>query len=345
MSRTYNEIVTQYQALSKTYDHIKSKKESFIDFFKSRKKQNIVFSGCGSSYLICKSLELFAKMHGYAAATALAAGDLMINYEKYKNILSNSVIFICSRSGSTTETINSAKICKQNFNSDVVSLCCTEKSFLSYISDYVVEIPWAFDESVCQTRSVVNMYACFILLFSYLLNLSDVLNDVQKIIDNGSKFIKDSEYILKDIAYQDWDDVVLLADGSANGMVQEGALAFIEISKVPARCYNILDVRHGPIALIKQNTLVIIYGNEECYYQDALIKDIYKKTSKIILYLDKNNKTASDICKYISIDICLSEGARVIPFMSIPYLISYFKAEKKLLNPDLADDVEAWVKL
>ena len=39
-----------------------------------------------------------------------------------------------------------------------------EKSTLEELSDLTVVLPWAYDNSVCQTRSVTNLYAASLLI-------------------------------------------------------------------------------------------------------------------------------------------------------------------------------------
>ena len=126
MSMTYDELKQQYTALKKTFDYMMSRKQDIIDFYRSKAPESITFIGCGSGYCLCQSGEISTKVRLGVKAATLAAGDLMLNYEKYSKILKGTLLFAPSRSGSTSEVIKAVENAKTLMDLPVLAITCVE---------------------------------------------------------------------------------------------------------------------------------------------------------------------------------------------------------------------------
>lgn len=346
MHNTYKEIKAQYDALVKTADYMEGKRAEHKRFFDEKRPKSVVFIGSGSSYHVAQSAELMVKVRLGIDATSIPAGDIMINYRSYSRLFENSLIVAISRSGSTSEIIEAIK----NINSiepvPVIGICCRQKSELCRVSDLVLEIPWAFDESVCQTRSVTNLYAAGALLTACWAEDEKLASDIKKAIKLGNAFMEKYEGGLKQIAQTEWKDAIVLADGEIQGLSAEAALAFKEIAQVPAVYYHLLDVRHGPIVLIGGDTLILarITGNG-LQYQKELLEDLAGRGSRIITFADEGCEIPTGVSLNIPVDGGLDNVAAGILFIFISQITAYYKATQKGLNPDTPDGLDAWIKL
>jgi len=346
MSLTYTEMKMQYQALRKTFDYMASIKDDLIKFYKGAAPKSITFIGCGSSYCMCKSAEFSAKVRLGISATTLAAGDLMINYEEYKKMLEGTLIFAPSRSGSTSEVIKAIQKLKTIIDVPVLAVSCVEGSDLSKIVDYSVEIPWAYDDSVCQTRTVTNLYTADLLIMAYLSDDTKLIKDIDKAINIGNNFMAKYENGIKELAMTDWSYAVMLADGEMEGIASEGSIAFIEIAQVLSHYFHLLDVRHGPMVMINKDTLVVAcLSSKDFEYQKALIEDILSRGAKVITYSAEELEKIDGVSLQISSGMGLDSAVYGIPFIIIPQLLAIYKAEQKGINPDNPDGLAAWIKL
>ncbi len=347
MNYTYAEIKSQYTALRKTFDYITSRKEELLRFYKDRSPRSIIFTGCGSSYNLCQSAEFTCRIRLDRPATAIASGDLMLHYKSYQKLFDGALVIAPTRSGSTSEVIQAIKNVKSLQPSlPVIGVTCVEDSDLAKIADLTLEIPWAFDESVCQTRTVTNLYLTNLLVLAYLANDQKLISELDTAIDAGEHFIEKYEAQLKGIAEVDWRDAVILADGELQGIADEGALAFTEIARTPGRYYHLLDVRHGPMVLINQHSLVIMCLSSEGYeYQTALAGDLIKKGATVITYSDTPKGNIPGVKLAVSSEITLSNAACGLPLIFIPQILAYYKAIQKGFNPDQPEGLDAWIKL
>lgn len=345
MYKTEKEIFSQYKALKQTLTYMLSNAERIKCFRDKAVFKSITFIGCGSGYCLCHSGEISAKLHLNLPANAMAAGDLMINFSEYTNIIQGTLLVAPSRSGSTSEVVKAISKAKEAFYTPCISISAKKDSELSKIADLSLEIPWAFDESVCQTRTVTNLYVANLLLIAIIAEDQVMLDEIRMAIDKGEVYMEKYLGMLKDIGNdKTWDKVVVLADGELEGIASEAAIAFKEIPQMMSNYYHLLDVRHGPMVLIDDSTLVIMAcSHHGVSYQQDLISDLKKKGAKVVTVSSINEELNSDF--NITIPRYQKNGVSGIPFINVPQVISYYKALSRDINPDLPDGLDPWIKL
>lgn len=345
MYKTEKEIYSQYEALEKTYSYMMEKACDIRNFQKENTFGSVAFIGCGSSYSLCRSAEMSLKMRSSLKTFSFPAGDLMLNFSQYDSLIENTLLIVPSRSGSTSEVLLAVKKAREKFGTPCISICATIKSELAEMADLNLEIPWAFDESVCQTRTVTNLYTANLMLVAILTDDKLLLDEIKSAIENGSMFIEENAALLKKISSDDWDNVVTLGDAELTGIVEEGALAFKEICQLQSNYYHILDVRHGPSVLIGKKTLVIIAAapSGEAYQKD-LIRDLKKQQAVIITVSSRSDNIYGSDYNFTVPAYC-NNAVTGIPFIFIPQMLSYGKAMATGINPDLPQGLDPWIKL
>ena len=345
MYKTQEEILAQPVALEKTLSYFNDNKAQIEGFIQSQKFNKVVFLGCGSSYQLGKSAAfVLTELTGIQTA-AIAGGDLMINFPKYTKLLENSMVVTVSRSGTTSEIINAIKKMRKEYSTPVISITMKENSELKGISDLTIELPWAFDESVCQTRNVTNMYAAEMLLNAIWCKNDKLYNEIAKTISTQKSFIELYENDISNLASLKHTNFVVLADAELEGIAEEGALAFKEICQLQSNYYHLLDVRHGPIVLITEKTLVIAVLNPlDEQYQKDLIKDIKAKGATVITISNKKeNIWGSDY--NVTIGASNEFITWGIPFIFVPQILSFALALINGTNPDFPDGLNPYISL
>ncbi len=346
MSLTYREIKDQYNALRRTFDYITERKDDILSFYRQANPRTLVCLGSGSSYCLCLSAELTAQIRLGIPATSFTAGDLMLNYKSYSKILHDSLLLAPSRSGNTSEVLMAVENTRSIAETPVLGVVCTENSKMAQIADLTLELPWAFDESVCQTRSVVNLYAANLLILAYLSNDRQLIADIKIAIETGNNLMNQWEESLEKVAYGNWSNAIVLADGESSGLAGEGALALTEIARVPSHYYHLLDVRHGPMVMIDHNSLVMISLSEGGFeYQRDLINDLLKKGATVITYSELPSQPLPGVKLQVSSSHQLGAAVRGLHLIFLLQMLAYYKARQKKVNPDQPEGLSAWIKL
>lgn len=346
MYKTEKEILGQYAALEKTYAYMMEKAPDIKRLLEGVHFASVTFTGSGSSYSLCRSAEWSLKLRIDRCVHSYAAGDLLINFSQYKSLLKDTLIVVPSRSGSTSEVIMAVKQAKKEFGVPCIAICATTDSPLSQIADMTLEIPWAFDESVCQTRTITNFYAAHLMLIGIMTEDTKLLKEIKKAIEQGDAFIQSNLETLRGIGQNDaWDDVVTLGDAELTGIVEEGALAFKEICQLQSNYYHILDVRHGPAVLIRDKTLVILATVKDGKaYQKSLVADL-KNQGALLVTVGEAADSSMGADYHFTVPGYENAAVAGIPFILIPQLLSFYKAISRGTNPDLPQGLNPWIKL
>ena len=342
MSNIFREIHTQYDALDQTRQLV----DGQIAGISSRiASAPLVFLGSGSSYTIACSAALMAQLRLGRPALAIAAGDLLLHMDTYRPALEGCVLVALSRSGETSEVVRSIDLMRgAGIRFQVLGVSCTVKSTLSGQSDLLVEMPWAFDESVCQTRTVSCLFFFCAYMIAKLAGDAALIRDLCKVIQGGPEYMRRIEPALEEVARLPWTHAVVLGDAELSGLCDEGALTFKEICQLPSNYYHLLDVRHGPMVLIGPETLVIaVLSASDNELELLLVRDALNKGATVVVYSD------TPVCIPGVVNISFGEvllpPARGIPAINVCQLISYHKSFLTGADPDKPDGLSPWIKL
>ena len=345
MKQTILEIKSQYEALDKTLKLFDARRAELAAGWAKEPPRTLVFMGCGSSYMVSCSLRDAASSMMDIPAFAMAAGDVGLNHSQYRRQLSGAMVVAVSRSGRTSEIIHAVDALKADgVGFRLCSLVAAVETPLGERSEIALEMPWAFDESVCQTRSVSNLYAAGICLLAGFTGGEKAVEQLRALILEGPGYLEKAGALVKGIASESWNKVVVLADGQCAGLSTEGALAFQEIAQIPACQHHVLDVRHGPMVLIGSGTLVLAYlYSDGQAQQESLLRDILKKGARVIAYsnLPREIPEVETVC--LGKDV--GEAAGGIAFLNICQLMAYEKSIETGSDPDAPDGLDAWIQV
>ena len=201
MNITLTEIKDQYRSLEKTIALVKQRSEALASFYKEVSPRAIVFTGCGSSYMLSCSMRSIASVRADIPVYALASGDLWLNSENYRPMLRDALIVSLSRSGCTSEVVNAYEtVAAMNVGAKFMSLTCAEDTPLEKLSDFTLAMPWNFDQSVCQTRCVSNLYAAGAMAVGEMMGDKAVVEGFEALAADGDAYLERIEPQLRQIA-------------------------------------------------------------------------------------------------------------------------------------------------
>jgi len=221
MNLTYSEIKSQYDAMARTMEHVDARLPEIAALLEGCGQ--FVFVGSGSSYAVATSAALAARLRLGKPAMAIPAGDLLLHACTYQPVLEDCALMVLSRSGETSEIIRAVeRVREMGLNCKVMSVTCVEGSALAARSDYTLEMPWAFDHSVCQTRTVACLYLFSVYCAAKLAGDEALTVDLRAAVAGGPAFMSAHEPALEAVAQGDWSHAVVLGDAELAGLCEEG---------------------------------------------------------------------------------------------------------------------------
>lgn len=345
MFLTEKEILDTPNALKKTYNCFCEKADEIEAFFRNNTSRKFTFFGCGSSYMLSKSAQTLFSSFANTSAVAIAAGEYIVDPNAWKEAVKDSIVVTISRSGKTSEMVKAVKHIKETLGCDVISLSMKDENDIMHMSQLDITMDWCYDNSVCQTRTVTNLYAAILLLASYYAKDEALRASVKAACDMNEKFITENRATLEEIAAIDWEDVTVLADGAVGGIAEEGALAFTEIAMLTGRYFRMLDYRHGPIVISGKKSLTVMLINPaEDELQKDMVADVMSHGGPVVV-VSKHKDNIYGATAHIQIDGIEKFAAWGIPFIYLAQMTAFTKSVNMGGNPDAPKGLDAFIIL
>ncbi|MBA4167480.1 MAG: SIS domain-containing protein [Chitinophagaceae bacterium] len=345
MYKSHKEIFRQDISLEETLRYVLSMEKEINDFFIRNEFDEIVFVACGSSYwLSLSAVETFSETIGIRCS-AITSGDVVMNPDQYVNRYGKPLIIAPSRSGNTTETIKAIDFLKERYSCPVLAIVEYEDTKLGIRADLLLNIPWAKEISICQTRSFSNLYLVCILIPAILKNNQAFLSEIRQYINLFENLSGEAEKYIKNIFDKnDFEGLITLGNGKLFGLICEGAYITVEMAQAPAHFYYTLEFRHGPIVLLDETYLVVLcsMGNQD-ELEINLIKDIQAKGARVLCIADSDNIIQADFSLTIGKKVPQEITGLYISFVT--QAIAYYKALALEVNPDVPRDLVQWIQI
>lgn len=279
---------------------------------------------------------------------------------RYRNPIINhkTLCIFISQSGETADTIAAIKLAKTN-GAKTIGIINAIDSTMTRLVDTTLYTHAGPEIAVASTKAYtcqVTLLTILALYISEKLNIEDLKNEIKttkqdilnlpKLVENQ---LKNTDYI-KEISNKSYKnhDIYFIGRGQDYAVALEGSLKLKEISYIHSEAYASGELKHGPIALIENNTLVLGIATNPVTAPKTMsnIEEVIARGADTIFITNQNSTTdelsenksitKSDIEKvhYLievpEINTFLSPISTIIPMQ----LFAYYIAKAKKLDVD-----------
>jgi len=213
---------------------------------------------------------------------------------RYRNpiIEKNTLYFAVSQSGETVDTLYAMKELQRK-GATVLGICNVVGSSIARDSDGGVYIHSGPEIAVASTKAFTSQVTAFYLFALLLARMRDLSYSAgEKLISNLQSIPPKVEAILsqcsklKEMAkkYAHYKDFLFLGRGVNYPVALEGALKLKEISYIHAEGYSSAEIKHGPIALINDETPSVFLVPDDDLREKIMfnMKEVKARKGKII---------------------------------------------------------------
>ncbi len=329
---TYNEIKSQTQAWTQALEVTSS--AALPD---PQKYDQVIFTGCGSTYYLSLSAAaLYQELTG-RVARAVPGGELLLNSQ---TVLTNqkTLLVAISRSGTTTETVKAVEKFKSEKRGDVVVITNYDE-VLSRMADVNIVIDKGQEESVAQTRSFASMFVAASAFCAGMAAREDLLAAMAGLPEVGSKLMEKYESYAKGIGENlNFDRFYFLGSSFRYGLASEVNLKMKEMTLTHSEPFHFLEFRHGPMSMVNQNAVVVGMLSDANRVHEAKVLAEMKMLGGTVSAIGESE---ADVC----FESNIPESVRGVLYLPILQLMAFYRSVKKGLNPDRPANLTAVVKL
>jgi fructoselysine-6-P-deglycase FrlB-like protein len=205
-----------------------------------RPGQRVAIIGCGTSWFVAQAMATLRESAGLGVSDAFAASEAPLPTRDY-----DAVIAI-SRSGTTTEVADLLRGVAEGVTT--VAIVAEADSPIGALADEVIELPFADERSVVQTRFASTVIALALAATGH--PLDEAIADARAVLaDPAPAVLVDAEQL------------TCLGTGWTVGLAHEAALKMREASQSWTESYPAMEYRHGPMSIATPGRAVWVFGD------------------------------------------------------------------------------------
>lgn len=331
---TGQEITTQIDAWRDAHDTVLAALENLQYLWRKKQYSTVIFTGCGSTYYLALSAaRLFQQATG-VMARAVPSSELLLHPEMVYG-KEESLLVAISRSGATTETVQAAEQFSTRSPGDVVVISCYADKPLNGYGAINLVTAAGQEISIAQTRSFSSM---LVIAERLALALSGAALPGQ--FPAESVNLVDAMHA-KAMAYADpeqFQRVFYLGSGALYGLACEGMLKMKEMSLTSAEAFHPMEFRHGPKAMVDDQTLIIGLLDRHAYDSEITVLNEMRNLNATVVTISPHAKTGIILENY-------QQQHSLVHYMPFLQWLAYLRAVNKGLNPDAPRNLDQVVIL
>jgi glucosamine--fructose-6-phosphate aminotransferase (isomerizing) len=285
-----------------------------------RKCKRYIFLGCGSSW----HAGIFGMYIFERYLKIIATSEISSEFSSRSPMIGkNDCIITLSQSGETADTIHCIRKMKA---SGILCIGITNRvaSTIFRLTDCGLHMRCGHEQSVAATKSFVSQLLNIIILMYYLGDLT-ILPDIGHFnsLENCVEKTLQSELPIKRLSKKIATSklVIYIGKDMLFPIAMEGALKMKEITYIPSEAYAAGELKHGALALVDENVVVIVLcpSNEFSTKLNHTINEIKCRHGYIIAITDEFVTNVDEIL-YIPKTIALFQPILcVIPLQLMAY--------------------------
>lgn len=296
----------------------------------TRKASKVFLVGIGTSYHSALFLDRLAHLSGVDRFRAVVSSEI----EQFERVLGkDSLVVVISQSGETADSISAARIALKQ-GADLWGIMNVPVSSLGRLCRGVLPIACGRELAVAATKSYTAQLSLLVrLLGKYLYREADserILKDVVGAIYNLTSV--STRELLQELArdLKDCEELFVLGRGLQNVTAREAALKLKEVAGIPAEAFYLGEMKHGPLALIHEGSVVmIIHGANDKLQASVAASELQSRGARILSVGPDRLGSSSWHIQTCGVGLG-SPITQIIPIQILSYEIAALRG----LNPD-----------
>lgn len=299
--------------------------------------EQIYIVACGSAYHVGMAAQyVIEELTSLPVRVELASE---FRYRKMK-LIQNSLVIIISQSGETADSLAALRMAKEK-GVKTLGIVNVVGSSIAREADSVFYTLAGPEISVATTKAYSTQLVAVYLLALQFAKLRDEIEDdkYKEYIDEINTIPEKIEKILEDKERIQWfasklanlKDAFFIGRGIDYAIGLEGSLKLKEISYIHSEAYAAGELKHGPISLIENGTMVFSIATQQDLYEKTVsnmveVKSRGAQLMGLTTYGNYEMEDTANFTVYIpKINQLFAGSLAVVPTQLISYYVSVAK--------------------
>jgi glucosamine--fructose-6-phosphate aminotransferase (isomerizing) len=336
---TRTEILSQPDVWLAAVAALQPQSERLCTFYREGRYDNIVYTGCGSTYFMALAAAALTQQLARVPARGVPASEAWLYPASVYQPGQRTLLIALSRSGETTETLRAGEAFKARAAGDFVTLSCYPDKALSQMGALNLVFPEAQEESIAQTRAFSTLYAAVTVLAALWGGRDDVFAQMRAVAESARRLLKTYSPLAAALGQDDGlDRFYYLGSGPRYGLACELNLKMKEMALCFSEPFHFLEFRHGPMSMVTPSTLLVgLLSEQNCDREQAVLDEMRQRGAQVLVMAD----TEADVAFASGVD----EALRNVLYLPIGQLLAFERSLHKALDPDRPHNLDAVVRL
>jgi len=256
-----------------------------------------------------------------------------------------TLVIAVSQSGETVDTLEAVKYAKK-CGAKCLAVLNVRGSSISRVSDYVLYTEAGPEIAVASTKAYTTQLAVMYMVVAkmallqgayseedakaYIAELQKVPEKMEQILDRRNEV----HVIAKEVL--EAKDLFMIGRGMDYSILLEGSLKLKEVSYIHSEAYASGELKHGPIALITENTPVVALVTQGAIMSKELsnIKEVKARGANVVLFIKEELKAQLKEDYNVVALPDLDDKFMVFPSIVALQLLAYYVSSDKGFDVD-----------
>jgi len=258
---------------------------------------------------------------------------------RYRNpvVTEGTLVVGISQSGETRDTVHALRLARE-LGARTVAITNLPGTQITREVDHVLYTKAGIEMGVAATKTFTAQVTVLYLLALRLAELrgtlldeeiQSLLTELRGVPDKMGAFL-DGRHPIEEIARRHHDEDFFLYLGRHIGLpvCLEGALKLKEISYIPTEAYSAGEMKHGPIALLAEDTPVVVVATDSHVYEKVVsnIQEVRARGAQVIAIATDGNEDvqhhADDVIFVPRTHPFLQAPLAILPLQLLAYRIA-----------------------
>ena len=256
-----------------------------------------------------------------------------------------TLVIAVSQSGETIDTLEAVKYAK-NRGAKCLAIINVKGSSIARESDYVLYTNAGPEIAVASTKAYTTQLAVFYLIVARMAHSRGVFDDAQT--QSFVRELQRTPEVMKKVLERRRDihvvakkvlgakDLFMIGRGLDYSILLEGSLKLKVVSYIHSEAYASGELKHGPIALITQDTPVVATVTQEKLMSKELsnIKEVKSRGADVVVFIKES--IVGDLAKEYEIFTLpdMQDEFMVLPASVALQLLAYYVSSDKGFDVD-----------
>lgn len=256
-----------------------------------------------------------------------------------------TLVIAVSQSGETIDTLEAVKYARRR-GAKCLSIINVKGSSIARESDYVLYTNAGPEIAVASTKAYTTQLTLFYLIVAKMAQLRGIYDTEQtqsfvrelqrtpEVMEKVLERRRDIHVLANNILFA--KDLFMIGRGLDYSILLEGSLKLKEVSYIHSEAYASGELKHGPIALITQDTPVVAAVTQEKLRSKELsnIKEVKSRGAEIVLFIKES--LAEDIDSQYQTFLLpdMQDEFMVMPASVALQLLAYYVSSDKGFDVD-----------